>query len=140
MNDREELYQFVAKAHERQVDKAGYDYYTDHLYPVSKMVPERLRFAALGHDLLEDTDLNPGNLYRAGFTNHEVMLIHDLTRHKDVPTTLYYHRIKREPDALIIKMADIFNNLSRLDNIADDATRQRLTAKYHHALEALTRD
>lgn len=128
-------------AHAGQTDKAGQPY-IGHLRRVaahpSLYVDEDARAVAWLHDLVEDRpsyapellDQMPVHIARS------VLL---LTKSKGEPDELYFARIKADPLALKVKLADIADNLSeaRLAHLDAD-TQARLRAKYARALELLT--
>lgn len=132
-------------AHEGQVDKAGRPY-IEH--------PERVALAlqsngaddltiAAGwlHDAVEDTDVTLDDIaVLLGLGGSEVaMIVEALTHRPHEPLEDYWDRIRSNPDAVVVKLADLDDNshparLARLD----EATRARLTAKYARARAALT--
>jgi (p)ppGpp synthase/HD superfamily hydrolase len=137
-------YGLVMDAHEGQVDKCGFDYFETHLLPVARAVPENLYYAALGHDILEDTKTTVDELRDAGFRAYEIELITLLTNpaRKDGEGDEYHEyldRIAANRDARIIKVMDIASNLSRMHNIQDQKTSTRLIEKYLGALTRLMR-
>lgn len=66
--------------------------------------------------------------------------VHLLTRRKEVPESLYYARIRANPLALKVKLADIADNRdeNRLRDLTP-TTAARLRRKYDRALEELQR-
>lgn len=131
------LVEFVRHAHKGQVDKNGFNYFETHLMPVARSVPHELFYAALAHDILEDTATTADDLRSAGFTQHDIELIQLLTKpDDDYPG--YLARIAKNPEAKIIKVMDVVNNLSRMNQIMDEKTRNSLIEKYLLALSVLT--
>ena len=130
------LANFVRIAHRGQVDKNRCDYFETHLLPVARSVPSNLFFAALAHDILEDTKTNAADLSDAGFTPFEIQLIELLTK-TEANGHYYLQQIAVNPDAKIIKVMDIVNNLSRMNTLKDRGTAERLTVKYLNALSHL---
>ncbi len=107
----QEALAIALKFHGDQVDKRGEPYI---LHPIRVMlsVPPRLRPAAVLHDVLEDTDCKPSDIYDVG-TIYDVELIEALTRRVDETYEAYLVRLKAfGPDAVTIKMADLRDNTS----------------------------
>jgi (p)ppGpp synthase/HD superfamily hydrolase len=131
----------VRKAHEGQKDKCGFDYFETHLLPVARSVPANLYYAALAHDILEDTSTTEDALRDAGFSSYEIELIKLLTKPAEVDQEYieYLRLIAINADAKIIKVMDIASNLSRMHNIKDKETSTRLVGKYLEALTHLMR-
>ena len=131
------LVSFVRTAHKGQVDKNGCDYFETHLLPVARSVPSNLFFAALAHDILEDTQTKATDLSDAGFFAFEIHLVELLTKKNDGRYDDYLDQIAKNPYAKIIKVMDIVSNLSRMNTIEDGETAKRLTTKYLNALSHL---
>jgi (p)ppGpp synthase/HD superfamily hydrolase len=94
--------------------------------------------AAHLHDVLEDTVIRAEDLLRMGIGPRVVNIVTRLTRTPDVPPSTYYARIRRDPDALLVKVCDVHHNLtpSRLLYLPTHR-RERLARKYADALVAL---
>lgn len=142
--DSDPRFLLVREAHKGQTDKCGFDYFEAHLLPVALAVPENLYFAALGHDILEDTNTTVEDIRDAGFSAYEIELIALLTKpaRKDDQGNEYdeyLDRIAANPDAKIVKIMDIASNLSRMHCIKDEETSARLIGKYLNALTRLMR-
>lgn len=129
-------------AHRHQKDKSGAAY-IDHPKRVLATVQAQgarpyAQTAAVLHDVIEDTPFTAQMLLDLGFSEAAVQLVVLLTRTDDVPPDFYYDAIMRNPDARMIKVADISDNLQewRLSYLTP-TTQQRLRLKYQRALEAL---
>lgn len=126
------------RAHAGQVDKAGRPY-IEHVARVAAAVagdPEAEAVAWL-HDVLEDCEDEGEALCREfPFTTYRAVSC--LTRWPFLAQGEYYDRIRFEPLALRVKLADIADNMdeARLA-LLDEATANRLRRKYAKALEAL---
>ena len=110
------------RAHEGQIDKSGRPYY---LHPVR--VAMRLahctgaeRHAALLHDVVEDTHVTLENLREMGYSEEVLELVDLLTRRKPQGEShkAYLERIvaSRNPKALRVKLADVYDNMSPARN------------------------
>jgi hypothetical protein len=135
--------EFAAQAHAGQVDKAGRPY-IEHPVRVARLLAERgeppLRQAlGLLHDTVEDTAVTLDRLAELGLPARVVAGVDALTKRPDELREEYYARVRVDADALPVKLADIDDNSGpqRL-GLLDEATRQRLTARYAHAREVLT--
>ena len=126
-----------------------------------------VQIAAILHDVTEDTKFNTDMLSVLGFSEAALQIVDLLDRHqsarrfheanegrdvggvtKGQPWYLalgieaidefYYSSIKADPGALMVKLADIEDNLSpwRLSYLSQE-TQERLQAKYAKAKEAL---
>ena len=102
--------EFATRKHAGQKRKNG-DNYIIHPIRVSQEVfTERQKVIALLHDVLEDTDTTYEELKNEFGVEiaHSVLV---LTRVKDEDYDDYIQRIKTNPDAVRVKIADIADNL-----------------------------
>ncbi|PPH34140.1 HD domain-containing protein [Rathayibacter rathayi] len=127
-------------AHVGQVDKSGHPYIT-HPLRVSERVrrrfpdaPAGVVAAALLHDVVEDTEVTVAALLAAGFPSAVVDAVDAVTKRSGEPTEEYFGRVRANEWAVMVKTADIDDNtdLVRVAGL-DDATRERLAAKYQRA-------
>lgn len=131
----------ATKAHEGQVDKAGMPY-IDHSRRVAERVaqvdgrPEAIAVAWL-HDVVEDTATTLDDLRAGEFSEYVVAAVDAMTRRPDEGDE-YYRRIAADDLALVVKLADIWDNTDP-DRVArlDEQDRARLQEKYRHALEVI---
>lgn len=150
-------------AHRNQVDKAGLPY-IKHPKRVMEKVQEQgalpyVQMAAILHDVTEDTAFTPEMLEGLGIPEGAVEIVKLLDRNyskqkyidwtlgfdgekpsglSDNPDDYYYRQIKQNPGALMVKLADIEDNLAnwRLAYLPED-TIKRLREKYRKAQVAL---
>lgn len=150
-------------AHRNQVDKAGLPY-IDHPKRVLQTVQAQgvqpyVQIAAVLHDVTEDTAFTSNILLDLGFSEAAVHLVRLLDRDYSknqfetwnaqfttnkpnalsrTPDEYYYHAIKQNRDATIVKLADIRDNLSpwRQAYLTPE-TQDRLKKKYEKALNIL---
>lgn len=134
-----ELAQRIATdAHRGQVDKAG-NPYIGHPERVVGAVDEHYAAAAAWlHDVAEDTPVSIESL-RQMFPAIVIDAVEALTRQTDELPSAYYARVRANPIALEVKLADIADNCdpTRLAML-DVATQVRLREKYQSALAQLT--
>ncbi|MFE6254513.1 hypothetical protein [Agromyces sp. NPDC057865] len=128
-------------AHRGQLDRSGLPY-IDHPGRIAERfdpVAEPVESAAAWlHDVLEDTPVTEQELLEAGVLPEIVVVAQLLTRRPEVSPDEYYARIRRDPIALRVKLADIDDNTSawRLRRLDYDM-QVRLAEKYRYARHAL---
>ena len=121
------------EAHKGQVDKTGVPYVFHPFHVAEQMTDEATTIVALLHDVVEDTDYTLEDIAALGFGKEVVDAVALMTHEDDVPYLEYVARLKDNPLARAVKLADLAHNsdLSRLGEI-DDETRRRLE-KYSQA-------
>ena len=121
------------EAHKDQVDKTGVPYVFHPFHVAEQMTSEASTIVALLHDVVEDTDYTLDDIANQGFGKEIVEAVALMTHEDDVPYLDYVARLKDNPIAREVKLADLAHNsdLSRLGEI-DEETRQRLE-KYEKA-------
>ena len=124
-------------AHKEQVDKSGIPYIYHPIHLAEQMTDEAAVCVALLHDVAEDTDITLEDLQNAGFGEEIIEALRLLTHDETVPYMEYIGRIKNNPTAKAVKLADLAHNsdISRLDSI-NEKTIERL-AKYKQAIQIL---
>ncbi len=124
-------------AHKDQVDKSGIPYIYHPIHLAEQMTDETAVCVALLHDVAEDTDITLEDLQIAGFGEEIINALRLLTHDKTVPYMEYIGRIKSNPTAKAVKLADLAHNsdISRLDS-TNEKTIRRL-AKYKQAIQIL---
>ena len=107
------------EAHKDQTDKSGMPYVFHPFHLAEAMQDEKTTIVALLHDVIEDTAYTLDDLRGMGFS-HDVLAAIALMTHEDgVPYMEYVGRIKENPIARAVKLADLLHNsdLSRLETI-----------------------
>ena len=124
-------------AHHGQVDKSGIPYSFHPMHLAEQMQDEYTTCVALLHDVVEDTDVTLDTLAKI-FPKDIVDAVALMTHQKGEPYLDYVARIKENPIARAVKLADLQHNSdqSRLEN-ADAATLARYREKYSKAFEIL---
>ncbi|MFF2496608.1 hypothetical protein [Agromyces sp. NPDC058064] len=128
-------------AHRGQVDQVGADY-IDHPGRVAEhfdAATEPVETAAAWlHDVIERSAVSEQELLEAGVRPDIVEVVLLLTRTPEMSDDAYFARIRTNPLARRVKLADVADNSApwRLRKLDYDA-QQRLAAKYRHAREAL---
>ena len=125
------------EAHKGQVDKTGVPYVFHPFHVAEQMTDEATTVVALLHDVVEDTEYTLEDIAALGFGQDIVGAVALMTHEDDVPYLDYVARLKSNPLARVVKLADLAHNsdLSRLGKV-DDETRRRLE-KYKKAIALL---
>ncbi|MEE0957526.1 MAG: GTP pyrophosphokinase [Ruminococcus sp.] len=125
------------KAHKNQVDKSGMPYVYHPFHLAEQMEDEYSVCVALLHDVVEDTDYTLTDLIEAGFPAPVTDAIALMTHDDAVPYMDYVKKLRNDPIARAVKLADLRHNsdLSRLD-VIDDRALER-AEKYKEAIMLL---
>ena len=125
------------EAHKEQVDKSGMPYVFHPFHLAEQMKTEETTIVALLHDLVEDTAYTIEDLVELGFDKAVTDAITLMTHADGVDYMDYVRRIKDNPIARAVKLADLKHNsdLTRLDTVDEKALKRR--QKYLKAIELL---
>ena len=125
------------EAHQGQTDKSGIPYVLHPIHVAEQMTDEQTTIVALLHDVIEDTDYTLQDLEKMGFEQLVLDALALMTHKKGVPYLEYVAKLKDNPIARAVKLADLRHNsdLSRLDTV-DEKAKSRLE-KYKAAIELL---
>ncbi|MGI5502047.1 HD domain-containing protein [Lentzea sp. CA-135723] len=134
----EDAIALATSAHDGQVDKSGRPYIGHPLRVMASVTGEHEQMTAVLHDVIEDTWVTAEDLASRGCPAAVVDAVVALSHLPEEPQEDYLRRVAANPLALSVKRADIGDNLSpaRMAQL-DDATRERLQAKYARALGLL---
>lgn len=129
--------QIASQAHMGQVDKGGAPYILHPLRLMMQMDTEEEKIAAVLHDVVEDIDWNFAELKKEGFNEKALDAIDHLTRREEEPYENFIERVKNNPLAIKVKIADLKDNLdvTRLETMTPKDL-ERLN-KYQQALQNL---
>ena len=124
-------------AHKDQIDKSGMPYVFHPFHLAEQMTDELTTVTALLHDVVEDTPYTMDDLRRMGFPEEVLAALRLLTHNDGLPYLDYVARLKSNPIARAVKLADLRHNsdLTRLDHV-DEKALQR-AKKYQKAIELL---
>jgi (p)ppGpp synthase/HD superfamily hydrolase len=128
-----EMMVLAAMGHNGQFDKAGKSYIL-HCLTVMQYLEtedEELMCIALGHDLIEDTNVTKEELLSLGFSDRVVNGIVALTKVKGQSYDEYKQSVFANEDAMRVKMCDLRHNsdIRRLKGVTEkDLARLK---KYH---------
>lgn len=111
-----EAFAKASQLHAGQLDLGGRPY-IDHLSRVCRTVQERggslhQQIAALFHDSIEDGRATVEALLEAGVPRQAIDLVLVLTRRHAETYSQYIERVCDVPDAALIKLADVEDNLA----------------------------
>ena len=125
------------EAHKNQMDKSGMPYVFHPFHLAEQMQTEETTVVALLHDLVEDTDYTIEDLTSMGFDKNITDAIALMTHADDVEYMNYVRKIKNNPIAKAVKLADLKHNsdLTRLDVVDQKALSRR--EKYLKAIALL---
>lgn len=128
---------FMINAHGKQLDKNGNPYFF-HPLGVARLakkigLSKDAYYAALLHDVLEDTALTVRDLIHEGFSNRTINLVLTLTKQAGLT---YFENINRiagtgDFEAIILKFLDNFHNLYIRTPL--DKRHSSLTKRYEKA-------
>lgn len=123
----------ATNAHAGQFDKGGSPYI---LHPLKvmhyiKSNDEELMCIALGHDVIEDTDMTYAELRENGISERVVEGIRCLTKLPGQTLDEYKQQVFSNIDAMKVKMADLRHNsdIRRLKGVTEKDIKRM--AKYH---------
>lgn len=128
------------EAHKNQVDKAGLPYPFHPFHVAEQMDNENSTIVALLHDIVEDTKYTINDLEEMGFSREILDAISLMTHDENIPYMNYVLRIKENPLARKVKIADLAHNsdLSRLDSVTKNDILRAI--KYNIAKALLCED
>ena len=128
------------RAHENQVDKAGLPYILHPVHLAEQMDTEDECIVALLHDVVEDTIITFEELEKE-FSKTVIDALKLLTHDKDTDYMEYIQRIKTNPIATKVKLADLRHNsdISRLDEETIKKLNPEKREKYKDAIKFLSK-
>jgi len=127
------MIKLMVDAHDGQFDRGGQPYCCHPLKVMHylKTTDEELMCIALGHDVVEDTDVTYQDLRAAGMTDRVINGIRALTKQPGQTYEEYKQGVFASRDAMLVKSADLRHNtdIRRLKGVTEkDIARM---AKYH---------
>lgn len=124
-------------AHKDQLDKSGIPYVYHPFHVAEQMETEDTVVVALLHDVIEDTDYTLDDLKAMGFPDRVTDALELMTHDDSVPYLEYVAKLKDNPIARTVKLADLRHNsdISRLDEVDEKALER--VRKYEKAIELL---
>ncbi len=126
------------EAHKGQFDKSGVPYVFHPVHLAEQMPDEDSTVAALLHDVVEDTACSLADLEAMGFPERALEAVRLLTHDPEEPYLSYVARVKENPVAKRVKLADLRHNsdLTRIPRPTEkDLARVEKYAKAIRLLE-----
>ena len=125
------------EAHKEQSDKSGMPYVFHPFHLAEQMQDEESTIVALLHDVIEDTEYTLDDLRKMGFNDSVLAAINLMTHEDGVPYMDYVEKIKANPIAKTVKLADLRHNsdMTRLDVVTP--RDQERAEKYLAAINLL---
>ena len=125
------------QTHKDQTDKSGIPYVFHPIHLAEQMKDEDTTVVALLHVVVEDTAYTPEDLAAMGFNDRVIAAIRLMTHDENIPYMEYIAKIKENPIAKAVKLADLAHNsdTTRLDTV--DAKAAARVEKYTKAIRLL---
>jgi (p)ppGpp synthase/HD superfamily hydrolase len=108
----------ATNAHKGQKDRNDEPYVMHPIRVMAQLWGHDERMVAVLHDVIEDTDVTLDDLRKAGYPDRIVEAVDAISRRKDAGESFsqYIQRVKRNPLATRVKIADLKDN-SNLDRL-----------------------
>jgi (p)ppGpp synthase/HD superfamily hydrolase len=134
MSDLERAIEIAARAHRPNPgdeEKKGDAYIIHPLTVMLRFRDRDARIVAVLHDVVEDSEVTLAHLEDEGFTPEILAAVDALTKREDEPYEDYIKRLRPNPLARRVKIADLEHNmdLTRLEELGSWELKR--TAKYH---------
>ena len=112
----------------------------DPFHLAEQMTDENCVIVALLHDVMEDTDYTVDDLRAMGFSEDVLEALLLMTHKDDTPYRDYIKKLKDNPIAKTVKLADLRHNsdLSRLETVTEKDVQR--VEKYKKAVELLEKE
>ena len=104
--------EIAVKAHKGQVDKNGMAYILHPMAVAAQLDTLELKTIAILHDTIEDTDVTAEYLLEKGIPKQIVETVQLLSKPEDEEYESYLRRVKENPLAKAVKLADLAHNTS----------------------------
>jgi len=133
----EEAIPLAMKAHRGQIDRGGSPYILHPMRVMLRLKTESEMIVGILHDVVEDSQITIDDLHEKGFSEEVVAAIDCLTKREGEDYDIYIERIRPNPLAVRVKVADLEDNMDgrRLDNY-DQRDAERLQ-RYRAAWQKL---
>ena len=130
--------EIAVEGHRAQRDKAGAPYVLHPLRMMLRQRSEHAMMAAVLHDVVEDAGWTLERLAAEGMPREVVAAVDCLTRRADESYEQFVERVKPNPIARAVKLADLEDNLllTRIAALRDKDWER--VQRYHRAWHVLT--
>lgn len=130
--------ELAVASHQGQRDKQGQPYILHALRVMIAVAPlAHLMIPAVLHDVVEDTGITVAELPEHGISVDNAAVVDVLTRRDGEDYLDYIRRVKLNPYAMAIKVADLHDNVNRITGLPDKEEARRLLSRYEQALSIL---
>lgn len=126
------------KAHHGQVDKSGVPYIFHPIHLAEQMDTEEECIVALLHDVVEDTEMTFEQLEK-DFSETVIQALKLVTRDKNEDYMQYVEKIKINPIAKKVKLADLHHNSDKTRLEKMTLIDLKRNEKYEKAIEFLNK-
>jgi (p)ppGpp synthase/HD superfamily hydrolase len=131
----------AVECHSGQKDRAGEPYIQHPLRMMMKMKTAEEKITAVLHDVVEDSTITIYDLRKESFSEKILKAVDALTKRKGESYKKSIERVKKNPLAVKVKIADFEDNMDirRLKRITEN-DRERLNRylKYYREMKAIT--
>ncbi|BBB32010.1 conserved hypothetical protein [Thermotomaculum hydrothermale] len=137
----EKTLEFVKEKFKDKKDKGGKPYIEHLLTVAEKMESETEKIVALLHDIVEDIeDISFETLKKMGYSEEVISAVEAMTKEKGEEYKDYLKRVKANPIARKVKLADLEHNMdtSRLNKITEKDLKR--LEKYKFAKQFLEKE
>src|SRR5690606_1606419 len=115
------------EAQRGQVDRAGEPYILHPLRVMAGLKTDTERIIAVLHDVVEDRDLTLDDLRALGYDETIVGAIDSLSRREGETYEAFIQRVRQNPLAVTVKLADLADNMDlRRNRLLQDTDLERL--------------
>lgn len=104
--------EIAVRVHKGQVDKNGVAYILHPMAVAAQLDTLELKTIAILHDTIEDTEVTADYLLEKGIPKRIVDAVQLLTKPEDEEYESYLRRVKQNPLAKAVKLADLAHNTS----------------------------
>jgi len=125
------------EAHKHQTDKSGMPYVFHPFHLAEQMTDEYTTVVALLHDVVEDTSYTFGDLKSMGYPKEVLDALRLLTHDPAVSYMDYVAKIKENPIARAVKLADLRHNSDPSRVEQPDQRMKERWKKYREAIAFL---
>lgn len=137
----EKAIELALKYHKGQIKNGTGEEFILHVLRVMlKMDTEDEKISAVLHDIIEKTNCTLEDLKQQGFSNKIINTVDTLSKRKGEDYSDYIKRIKKDPDAVKIKIADLEDNMN-IKNTKEltqvDIEKMNRRKKYYRELKNL---
>ena len=140
-NNLKHAIDIAVECHSGQKDRAGEPYIQHPMRMMMKMKTTEEKIVAVLHDVVEDSEMRLAELKKLGFSEKILKAIDALTKRKGESYKKSIERVKKNPLAVKVKIADFEDNMDirRLKRITEnDRKRLNRYLKYYREIKQMT--